>query len=219
VSSTLVPVEVDGETLYRLVSVRAAVEPMEVEEVRSARSRWDSGPLAVIHGRFANPGPDWTEIHSPMEAQVFGIRGSRFMERVSAHAFDAAIERAKTPGAPSPKLLYAHGSEFAGKKPLGVITNIETTGHFSAQLFDVSYVHDLLPALRAGTFGMSYKPKGTTRGELNRRAMTSEHNPKGIPEWTLRGVDEISEISVVTWPADPRATVAVKDVSRPALVA
>ena len=29
-------------------------------------------------------------------------------------------------------LLFQHGFEFEGKKPLGVITNIETTGRFSA---------------------------------------------------------------------------------------
>lgn len=37
-----------------------------------------------------------------------------------------------------PILLFQHGVEFEGKKPLGVITNIETTGRFSAQLFDVA---------------------------------------------------------------------------------
>ena len=98
-----------------------------------------------------------------------------------------------------------HRVEFEGKKPLGVITNIETTGRFSAQLFDVGYVRELMPALRAGTSGMSYKPLGVTRGELNRRPTKSDRNPRGLPEWTFRSVDEVAELSVVTWPADQNA--------------
>jgi phage head maturation protease len=209
-SSALVPVEINGETLYRVTVVREAVQPLAVEPPPS-RPRSDSGPLAIVHGRFANPGPDWSTIHSPMEAQHFGIRGSSFLERIGGGAFDVAVARARNES--MPKLLFQHGAEFEGKKPLGEITNIETTGHFSAQLFDVGYVRELLPALRSGAFGMSYKPRGVTRGELNRRPAKSDHNPRGIPEWTLRSVDAVAELSIVTFPADQNAKVAVKNVT------
>lgn len=52
---------------------------------------------------------------------------------------------------------------------------------------------------------MSYKPCGVTRGELDRRHTKSDRNPPGLPEWTFRLVDEVAELSVVTWPADQNA--------------
>ena len=65
---------------------------------------------------------------------------------------------------------------------------------------------------------MSYKPCGVTRGELDRRHTKSDRNPPGLPEWTFRLVDEVAELSVVTWPADQNACKARTSHRRRALV-
>jgi hypothetical protein len=219
VSSVLQPVEVGDETLYRLISVRQVAEPIQVEPLGTRTPAPSGAPMALVYGRFMNTG-QWNEIHAPAEAQFMGLRGSRFLELVAAGAFDRAIADAESGTCPHPRLLFQHGQDNVhGTIPIGKITRLMPSGHYEGLLFDTPAVRDLIPALRAEQYGSSYTPDGPIKGELRKNPPKSAHNPGGLPEWRLREVSRLKEISVVTWPADQKATARLKDVSAPALSA
>jgi phage head maturation protease len=219
VSTALQPVQVGDETLYRLISVRKAVEPVQVETLGTRTPSPSGAPMALVYGRFMNAG-EWNEIHAPAEAQFMGLRGSRFLELVAPGAFDRAIATAESGTETPPRLLFQHGQDnVQGTIPIGKITRLTPSGHYEALLFDTAAVRDLIPALRAGQYGSSYAPRGPIRGELRKNPPKSAHNPGGIPEWRLREVSQLKEISVVTWPADQKATGRLKEVRTPALTA
>lgn len=215
--------EVDGEVSYRRTTViptgwEATSQELTALDVRRelslvepprAPSRPSDGVLARIAGRYFNVGT-WKEVRSSVEARSMGLTGDTFMERMAPGSFDRAIELARSGAHLSPRLLFNHGHDgTAGRKPIGVITRLDPGGTFEANIYDTSYTRDLLPALEAGQFGTSYAFRGTTRGELKRSPKRSEHNPRGLPEATMRDVGEIKEISIVTFPADENTIVQV----------
>ena len=79
------------------------------------------------------------------------------------------------------------------------------------RLFDTSYNRDLLPGLKSGAYGSSFRMR-VIRDEWNEEPGVSEHNPKGIPERTIKEV-RLFEFGPVTFPANPSSTAAVRSMT------
>jgi hypothetical protein len=152
-----------------------------------------AGHLAVFN--------EWTEINSRIEGH--------FMERLAPGAFK------KTFSETLPKVLYNHGNDpSVGQKPLGSIRNLgedEKGAFYEVDLLDTSYNRDLVEALKAGLLGSSFRFR-SIREDYDRDATASEHNPKGLPERTLREVG-VPEFGPVTFPQYPSATAGVRSVT------
>ncbi len=137
----------------------------------------------------------WYEINSMFEGN--------FLERIAPGAFRRTIKNRS--GETPVRVLLEHGFDpTVGDKPLGVHTVLEERdgGAYSeVRLFDTSYNRDLAPALRAGAYGKSFRFQ-VIRDEWNDEPETSRHNPKGIPERTIKEVRLIEEGPTV-FPASP----------------
>jgi len=173
------------------------------------RARYDDGSIALradsptgrtLHGHFAVY-DTWTEINSRFEGQ--------FLERVGDKAFDRTF---KTRGK-SIRVLYDHGADPSiGNKPLGapdVLRSDKGVGaYYESELFDTSYVNDLIPALRAGQLGASFRFAVAGEQWLNPKRAT-DMNPEMLPERTITDVD-LYEFGPVTFPAYAEATAGVR---------
>jgi phage head maturation protease len=110
-------------------------------------------------------------------------------------------------------VLLEHGHDpVVGNKPLGAPSRLEEDARgaaYEVPLLDTSYTRDLLPALREGLYGASFRFRVPKGGDTwTDRPTRSAHNPDGIPERTLVEVD-LSEFGPVTWPAYEAATAGV----------
>lgn len=147
-----------------------------VAGLRSSDPSTGSGGGRTMFGHFAVFN-EWTEINSKYEGN--------FMERVAPGAFARAI----TSGAP--KVLYDHGHDIvAGTRPLGTVTKLEEDkrgAYYEVDLFDATYVNDLIPALRAGEFGASFR-FSVVADDWHDPKQSTASNPKVLPERTLLDV-------------------------------
>ena len=154
-----------------------------------------SGELAVFN--------EWTEIRSPFEGH--------FMERIAPSAFKKTInERVDRI-----RVLFQHGRDsVAGDKPLGQIRDMPNDGksqRYNVELFNVSYVNDLLPALEAGQFGSSFSARDIRSSET-KRPERSDFNPERLPEVTREEL-MLREFGPVTFPAYESATAGLRSVT------
>ena len=78
-------------------------------------------------------------------------------------------------------------------------------------LLDTSYNRDLKPGLVRGGYGSSFM-FNVVREEWDNEPSTSDHNPEGLPERTIREVRTF-EAGPVTWPASPTATAGMRGLS------
>jgi HK97 family phage prohead protease len=101
------------------------------------------------------------------------------------------------------RVLFQHGRDpQIGDKVLGIPTLLredELGAQYEVPLLDTSYVADLIPGLRAGAYGASFRFK-VLREDLNESARASRYNPKGLPERTIREA-KVMEFGPVTFPA------------------
>lgn len=138
----------------------------------------------------------WTEINSPYEG--------RFLERIAPGAFRKTFRD----NGSNIKLLLEHGQDpTVGQKPLGRFTLLEEDeigARYEADLYDTPYVNDLLPALRDGMYGASFRFR-VVREDINNDAEASDYNPNGLPERTIREAS-VAEAGPVLWGAYPEAT-------------
>lgn len=160
----------------------------------------DEGTLPTLHGHFT-PFGQWAEINSLWEGD--------FMERTVRGAFAKTI--AENIG--GIRVLYDHGHDpTLGKKPLGPIDVLreEDFGvYYEVPLIDTDYNRDfLIPALEAGLLGASYRFR-VIREEWNDAPGASEHNPKGLPERTIKEA-RLYEFGPVTFPAFEGATAKLR---------
>ncbi len=169
----------------------------------------DDADLGLMDVRFSQF-DTWYEIHSWWEGD--------FLERTVKGAFKrtiAAHNAARSVDAHRIITLYNHGFDFhIGDKILGAIEELkeEPDSPLSVvRLFDTSYNRDLLPGLRAGVYGSSFTFR-VIKDEWNNDPGESEHNPKGLPERTLKEL-RVFEAGPVTWPANPAATAGMRCVS------
>jgi HK97 family phage prohead protease len=161
----------------------------------------DAGAPRLV-GHFARFG-EWAEIDSVFEGH--------FLERVAPGAFKKTIAENRD----RIKVLFQHGLDpQIGDKPLGrieVLREEEEGPYYEVPLLDASYVRELLPGLRAGLYGASFR-FSVQRETFDRSAPVSEHNPEGLPERTLKEL-ALREFGPVTFPAYAGATAGVRSMT------
>jgi HK97 family phage prohead protease len=170
-------------------------------ELRAAEDG-DSG-LGLLSGHLAVFNR-WTEIDSTWEGH--------FMERIAETAFSRTIKN----NLARIKVLFQHGQDpQIGDKPLGPIQTIREDGdrgvYYEVPLLDTSYNRDLLPGLRAGLYGASFRFQ-SVKEDFERDVKPSPDNPDGLPERTIREL-EMFEFGPVTFPAYATATAGVRSMT------
>ena len=156
--------------------------------------------MPTLYGYFTRF-DTWTEIDSWYEGN--------FLERFVAGSFK------KTFREQTPKVLFQHGMDGqCGDKPLGApeVLREEADGpYYEVPLLDTSYVRDLVPGLEEDLYGASFR-FSVMREEWVEDPGVSEHNPKGLPERTIKEA-RCAEFGPVTFPAYPTATAAVRSMT------
>ncbi len=184
------------ETLKGLDIVRNYVEVPEIVRAEEPESGFLGESLDIRFSPFGK----WYEIDSWWEG--------RFLESTKRGAFKKTFaERGD-----QVKILYDHGYDpNIGNKVLGSIEELsepKDSPRGLVNLFDTSYVRELLPGLRAGVYGSSFRFQ-VIKEEWNDEPGRSDHNPDGIPERTITEV-RLFEFGPVTFPANPEATAKLR---------
>lgn len=145
----------------------------------------------------------WTEINSMFEGN--------FMERISPGAFKKTMRDQRD----SMRVLFQHGRDpQVGDKPLGPITDLredDVGAAYEVQMLDTSYNRDLVPGLRAGLYGASFR-FSVLREDFSMEPGVSDTNPAGIPERTIREA-RVSEFGPVTFPAYADASAGIRSMT------
>lgn len=144
----------------------------------------------------------WTEIDSWFEGN--------FMERVAPGACKKTFREQRD----SMRVLLQHGRDpQIGDKPIGSISTLredEEGGYYEAPLF--KGLPDLVvEGLRANQYGASFRFR-VMREEYDKEPSVSDHNPKGIPERTIKEM-QIFEFGPVTFPAYSEATAGLRSLT------
>jgi HK97 family phage prohead protease len=175
--------------------VRACYDAGTIE----LRAADDGGTGRTLHGHFAVFNR-FTQIESWYEGT--------FLERIAPGAFKQTF----ADRGDKIRILYDHGHDPSiGNKPLAapdVLREDKTGAYYEAELFDASYVDDLLPALRARQLGASFRFRVTDESWAEPTRATTA-NPSKLPERTITGV-ELYEFGPVTFPAYADATAGVR---------
>lgn len=185
------------EKIPGLEVVRALSMPVRALDVPDDDEAPDAMPtMEVRFCAFDN----WYEIDSFWEG--------KFLERVARGAFAKTISEQGS----RVRCLFDHGFDpQIGNKVLGAPENLredEDAAAADVPLFDTSYNRDLLPGLKAGQYGSSFRFV-VVKDEWNDEPEPSDYNPRGIPERTIREV-RLMEFGPVTFPANPEATAGVR---------
>lgn len=164
-------------------------------KTRAAGDTENTG-LPTLTGHFA-VFDSWTEISSWFEGN--------FLERLAHGAFAKTIAEQRD----RVKVLFDHGYDpTLGNKPLGPIEALEEDevgARYEVPLIDTDYNRGfIVPAVEAGLLGSSFRFRAVI-DEWNDDPGASEHNPKGLPERTIREV-RLFEFGPVTFPAYPDGT-------------
>ena len=145
----------------------------------------------------------WTEIDSIFEG--------RFLERIAPGAFLRTFHEDRD----AMRVLFQHGRDpVVGDKPLGPIVTLredEVGGYYESPLLDTGYNAELLPGLRAGVYGASFRFQ-VMREEVVDKPERSEYNPDALPERTIKEVT-LFEFGPVTFPAYQEATTGVRSLT------
>ncbi len=164
------------------------------------RAAEDAGNGRTLFGHFA-VFDRWTEIDSWYEG--------RFMERLG----DSAFTRTFKERGDKIRVLYDHGHDPSiGNKPLGAPDTLRVDkgvgAYYESELFETNYVEELMPALRAGQLGASFRFRVVGEQWVEPKK-ESAHNPNKLPERTITDVD-LYEFGPVTFPAYEAATAGVR---------
>ena len=184
-----VPGQPPRENIIR--AIRPGVEFRESE---------DAGP--VLAGHFARF-DEWTEIDSIWEG--------RFMERIAPGAFKKTFRE----NGNAIKVLFDHGHDPSiGNKPLGPIRQLyedDEGAAYEVPLLDTSYTRDLIPGLKAGLYGASFRFR-VMREKIDDEPGVSDYNPKGLPERSILEA-QVAEFGPVTFPAYSGATAGIRSLT------
>lgn len=177
--------------------IRAIQPGLELREATDAAT----GPVMAGHFAVFN---EFTEIDSWYEG--------RFLERIAPGAFKKTFAENRD----NIKVTLNHGFDPSlGDKPLGAIDVLEedsTGARYEVPLLDARYVtEDVLPGLRAGLYGASFRFR-VMQEEFNNKPKTSAANPDGLPERTIKEV-QVMEFGPVTFPAYVGATAGVRSLT------
>ncbi len=146
---------------------------------------------------------EWTTIDSAFEG--------RFLERVAPGAFAHTLARDRS----RIRVLFQHGKDpTVGSKVLGIPTTLredEQGGYYEVPLLDTGYNAELLPGLRAGAYGASFRFQ-VMRETLVQSPEHSTYNPAALPERTIQEA-RVMEFGPVTFPAYQGATAGVRSLT------
>lgn len=161
--------------------------------------------MPFVSGHFARFGA-WTEISSAWEG--------RFLERIAPGAFARTIKEDR----PHIRLLFQHGQDpLLGARPIASLDGLgedATGGWYFGKLFpDTIASRELLPLLRAGVLGSSFRFK-VDRERVDAKPLRSDRNPERLPERTITEVT-LFELGPVVFPAYPTTTAGVSSGEHP----
>jgi hypothetical protein len=167
--------------------VRELAAPAEIRATNGGDAGDDGSGLGTLHGHFSAVG-EWYEIDSYFEGN--------FLERTVA-GFPVITSRTQ--------ILFNHGFDpQVGDKVLAPIGRVDPdTTEYEGQLLDTSYNRDLVPGLRAGVYGSSFRFQ-VLEDAWDYDPGVSDYNPRGIPERTITSA-LVPEFGPVTFPANPMA--------------
>lgn len=186
------------ETLTDLHLVRALRPAPEFRAADEA----DTGPADVLGRMFGHFSVfnAWYPIRSHYEGD--------FMENVAPGAFRKTMAERKS----QIVVQFDHGYDMSiGDKLLGPIVDLredDKGAAYDVELLDTSYGRDLLPALKRGLYGSSFRFQ-VLQDAWDDEPERSEHNPDGLPERTIREV-RLFEFGPVTFPASSAATAGMR---------
>lgn len=170
----------------------------------------DDGRIGTLSGHFS-VFDAWYEVDSAFEGH--------FMERVAPGAFADTFTRDRA----GMRVTFNHGQDpQLGDKVLGPIEELEEDrkgARYVVPLLDTSYNRDLLPGLKAGVYGSSFR-FNVEEETFDHDAGRSKHNPEGLPERTITRA-RVHEFGPVTFPASASATAGARSLTdrfRPAPV-
>jgi HK97 family phage prohead protease len=156
--------------------------------------------MPTMTGHFA-VWNQWTEIRSAYEGN--------FMERFSPQAMNKTLSESR------PKVLFQHGKDpQIGDKVLGTPSRVQpddTGAYYEVPLYDTSYNRDLIPGLRAGEYGASFR-FSVMQEDVVSKPKRSETNPRGIPERTVTEA-KVVEFGPVTFPAYSGASAGIRSIT------
>lgn len=164
-------------------------------EFRVAEGDDDDDSLGLMTGHFA-VFDEWTVIDSWWEG--------KFKERITPGAFAKTI-REKSDAI---KVLFDHGFDRSvGNKVLGPIDELsedDTGPYYEVPLLDTSYNRDLVPGLRKGLYGASFRFR-----VIKDEWVEPDEDSGDLRERTIREV-ELYEFGPVTFPAYQAATAGLR---------
>lgn len=184
-------------TVYRDRALASLDHEWELRDEKA-----NDGYLGTLAGHFA-VFDRWTEIDSPLEGH--------FLERVAKGSFSKTFAENRK----NMRVLLNHGKDpSVGMKPLGPIRTLEedsTGAYYEVALLDTSYNRDLVPGLRDGQFGASFRFQIRAE-DFNQWPERSDHNPDGIPESTIREA-KVREFGPVTFGQYEGATAGLRSLN------
>lgn len=189
------------ENLVRFVAGDA------IRAVEDSESKGD-GRLATLVGNLVTFN-QWAEVKSPVEGH--------FMERSAPGAYTKTFAENRS----RMQVIFDHGMDKAiGRKPLGPLETVHDDGrtiHYEAALLDTSYNRDLLPGLRAGLYGSSWR-MDNIKPDFTDRPKRSEYNPLGLPEVTIREA-RVIELGPTPFPVYHGTTAGIRSMTDEYLIA
>ena len=139
-------------------------------------------------------------------------RPPKFLERVAPGAFAHTLARDRS----RIRVLFQHGRDpTVGSKVLGIPTTLredEQGGYYEVPLLDTGYNAELLPGLRAGAYGASFR-FNVTREHVVQSPEASAYNPAALPERTIQEA-RVMEFGPVTFPAYQGASAGVRSLTQ-----
>lgn len=182
------------ENLYR------AISPMvpSTGQVRAVTTNGDGRTIELQWSVFDT----WTEIDSWAEGN--------FMERIAPGSFTKTISENQA----NMRILLQHGQDpQVGQKPIASIESVSENdlgGYAEGRLLD-GLDPLIVSGLRAGQYGSSFRFRVMV-DEVVAEPEPGDHNPKGLPERTIREA-AVSEFGPVTWGAYSQATAGVRSLT------
>lgn len=160
----------------------------------------DAPPTLAGHFAVFNR---WTEIDSVYEG--------RFLERIAPGAFARTFNNNRD----GIRVLFQHGRDpQIGDKPLGPISDLredDTGAYYEVDLLDTTYNRELIPGLRAGLYGASFRFR-VLKEDFEKSPKRTDDNPEGLPLRTIREA-QVMEFGPVTFPAYADATAGIRSLT------
>lgn len=155
--------------------------------------------MPVMEGHFATFG-QWTEIDSWFEGN--------FMESIAPGAFSKTFKENRA----AIRALFQHGRDpILGDKPLGPVEELDEDdigAHYAVPMLDTGYNAEIIPGLRAGLYGASFR-FSVVKEDVDNEPPKSSMNPQGIPQRVIREM-RVFEFGPVTFPAYDSATAGLR---------